>query len=378
MHGISIVRSRLPRLLAAAAFIAGALPLAGCLHLLWKVPDPADEVRYATTSDGWKIALHHHRPRPAAARDSGASAPSAPRLPVVVCHGIDANSRSWDLDADHSLPVFLAARGYDVWAVDLRGVGLSDRRDYHFDFDDYVRQDVPAVLAFVLKETGAPAVHWVGHSMGGMVMYAYLETQDPTPVRDVTAVGSPALFADFNDPFWAALPYRKLANRVDVFQAEVLADLAAPWEWTARWTPFGVLAWNPDNLSGTTIRKMMINSAGNVSTRVINQMALRGARIPRRIEVTSRDGSINYTRALSRIHTPFLFVAGSVDNLGTPYAVRYAYEHVASTDKEWRLFTRANGDSGEYGHVDLVLGEKAREEVYPVLLQWIERHEARP
>jgi len=55
----------------------------------------------------------------------------------------------------------------------LAGNGLSDKpalfssRSSSWTIDDYVEKDVPAIIRFVLKETKAQQVHFLGHSMVG-------------------------------------------------------------------------------------------------------------------------------------------------------------------------------------------------------------------
>jgi hypothetical protein len=51
------------------------------------------------------------------------------------------------------------------------GNGMSDKpqlfssRGTQWNIDDYVEKDVPAIIRFVLKETHAQQVHFLGHSM---------------------------------------------------------------------------------------------------------------------------------------------------------------------------------------------------------------------
>ena len=141
---------------------------------------------YATTADGWKLGIRKYEPKQA---DPG-------KLPVVLCHGLGLNGTFWTITKNH-LPEQLSARGYCVYVVDVRGSGASHRvgtlgrvnqvlrqtplnelREDRWSVDDQVKYDVPAILDFVQKETGAPRVNWVGHSLGGMIMLAYLETSD--------------------------------------------------------------------------------------------------------------------------------------------------------------------------------------------------------
>src|SRR5262249_3588950 len=145
----------------------------------------ADELRFATTDDGWQLALHRYRP-----------VETSRRHPVVLCHGMGANHIGFDLAPEVSLSRRLAALGFDVDAVDLRGHGGSEPAKFRgphrwgFSFDDYLYRDVPAALAKVLATSGAPAVHWVGHSMGGILLYAQLAALGSAKLVSGVAIGS--------------------------------------------------------------------------------------------------------------------------------------------------------------------------------------------
>src|SRR5579885_782730 len=110
-------------------------------------PTDADEVHFARTADGWRLALHRHRPR------RGGSG-----LPVILCPGYGCNRHFIDYDERYSLARFLAARGFDAWVLELRGRGLSHpmpgcARPWRWTFDDLARVDGPAAIARVAEAT---------------------------------------------------------------------------------------------------------------------------------------------------------------------------------------------------------------------------------
>ena len=51
--------------------------------------------------------------------------------------------------------------------------------------------------------------------------------------------------------------------------------------------------------------------------------------------------------------------------------MRFAFEHVGSTDKTYREMGLTNGCQADYGHFDLVVGKNVRDEVYPVIRDWL-------
>jgi hypothetical protein len=47
------------------------------------------------------------------------------------------------------------------------------------------------------------------------------------------------------------------------------------------------------------------------------------------------------------------------------------YDRITSTDKQYVECSKATGHAYDYGHVDRVLGLRAREEVYPHVLSFL-------
>ena len=109
-------------------------------------------MHFVTTADGWRLARAPYPPLGASRR----------RFPVLLCHGLGANRCSFDLGSDPSLAVYLARLGFDVWCLELRGHGRSDRpglfspRHFGWSFDDYLHIDLPTAIAKVQKITGTP------------------------------------------------------------------------------------------------------------------------------------------------------------------------------------------------------------------------------
>jgi hypothetical protein len=78
---------------------------------------------------------------------------------------------------------------------------------------------------------------------------------------------------------------------------------------------------------------------------------------------------------LHRIETPLLVIAGSIDELTPADDLKFVFDRVSSQDKEFVVVGKESGASEEYGHVDLILGNEAPRDVYPIIQGWIDRHE---
>ena len=186
-EGIPIAMRRPGRILFAHALLCGGLSLlTGCVSMRRDAPSvdlrPCSD-GFAYTEDGWRLGVRHYRsPNP----DPG-------KLPVVLCHGLGLNATFWTITDNH-LASQMAARGYDVFLFDFRGAGENSQVGRHdrinkvmrhtflrecgerdWNVDDLVHYDVPAILDYVQRQTGRDRVNWVGHSLGGMLIFPYLE-----------------------------------------------------------------------------------------------------------------------------------------------------------------------------------------------------------
>lgn len=102
---------------------------------------------------------------------------------VVLSHGSAAPGReTFDLQvpgqSDYSLMAFLAQRGFDVFAPDLRGFGRSTLPD-EFLTTEQAAEDLAAVVDYVCKLRGVQQVHLLGWSwstqVGGLFLMAHPE-----------------------------------------------------------------------------------------------------------------------------------------------------------------------------------------------------------
>src|SRR5262245_19879619 len=84
---------------------------------------------------------------------------------IVFLHGVGADRTSWKYQ-----PAFFTAHGYSVATLDMRGSGDSDARDeggmvLPISLEEFAK-DTDAVV----RELGFSKAHWVGNSMGGVII----------------------------------------------------------------------------------------------------------------------------------------------------------------------------------------------------------------
>ena len=112
--------------------------------------------------------------------------PENPWAALLVVHGYAEHSGRYE-----ELASWLAERGIAVHAYDQRGHGLSEGTRCHVDaFDEYL-DDLDRVLAAVREAHRDLPCALLGHSMGGLVVCAYLA--DRRPSIQAAATSGPAL-----------------------------------------------------------------------------------------------------------------------------------------------------------------------------------------
>jgi len=321
------------------------------------------DLAHTLTNDGWRIAAHVFEPQ----------GPKR-RRPVVLCHGLAANHLAFDVHADVSLARHLARRGYLALAIDLRGHGHSEHptragaRRFGWSFDDYLERDVPAAIAMAKQMSGASEVHWIGHSMGGILGYVHIAHN--RDLASMTAVGSSLDYSASDSGFHALAPLRALLDRIPHVPVGLLAKASGALVGRAS-TPyekFNVWATNTDLAHW---RRIATRGFHRVSSPVMAQLA--SAMQPGGLR--SRDGSRSYVVALGDATTPVLALAGDRDPQCPPDAARRTLEAVGSKDKKLVVFGPNEGHGDHYGHFDLLIGRRAKEEVFPHIDGFLDDHD---
>ena len=330
---------------------------------IYGVEDIADQVFHAHTDDGWNIAMHFHRP----------AYPKPGAFPVIFSHGLAVNKYGIDLDRGHSLAYFLKQNGYPVFVLSLRGTGKSyhsSRGGYRdFCFDDIAEHDVTAVIRKVRELTGAPRVNWVGHSMGAMIAYGFLGRRLPghEAIAALVSLGGPGKIDHARTTIWGAVSRHPWISQIlDVkFGSQVIAPLSGRVA-----SPIEDLVLNREIVSGVTVRKLMKNAIENVAPGLLSQFIdwMNSG------HMYTKDGTFDYRRGYERIGIPALFIAGARDHIAPVDAVRFAYDHFGSRHKAFHVIGRESNVPFDYCHTGLVLSDRGILDVFPLVLEWLNRH----
>lgn len=286
--------------------------------------------------------------------------PGGPTRPaVILVHGLAQNRYTWRVTG-RSLSGCLAEAGYEVLNLELRGHGLS--RSYGAgnarSFDEYVDD-----LVRVVEACDAPPFV-MGHSLGGAVGVG---AATRVPLAGLIHLAGVFTFASDN-PLLRLLAELSLA-------AEPLLTLA-PVRLSTGWAGdllgrlykisdiagygFPISGWTPGSIERPLLEERLARGFDWTSVEVWLQMA-RWARGER----------LSYAEAFGRSAAPLLVICGDADPLVRLPDSQACYDASGSDDRQL-LFFDAFDHEVHWGHVDLILGRRAPDLVWPRIVSWLD------
>ncbi|MBI5511913.1 MAG: alpha/beta fold hydrolase [Deltaproteobacteria bacterium] len=322
--------------------------------LLGVPPTPGGRFE-VVTDDGVRLALHRVHPE------------GEPGPVVMLLHGLSANRHTFNFPG-RSLAAYLAGRGFDCFLPELRGAGDSARPGWHWRFDDCLRRDLPAFLATIRRVTGRQAIHWVGHSMGGLLLLCHGILTPAAPVSSGIMLGSAIDYRLGASAFRWLLPAKGLLQTMPFVPYGTLMSWLAPLAGRGVIDLAEAFSYWPENLEPAMARRLHAIGFHAIPTSLL--MSLAGVLGDAGLAL---DDGTKVREHLGSYRIPTLVLGGSRD-LQAPAA---AVAHLASVlggKPELRIFGREHGDSEEYGHFDLIVGKHAPQEVWPAISAWLEGH----
>ncbi|MBI2337135.1 MAG: alpha/beta hydrolase [Deltaproteobacteria bacterium] len=320
-------------------------------------------VHTVNTQDQWTLSLYRY---PGDLKKT--------RYPVLLVHGLASNRFNLDFpDEDLNLAKFLHQAGFDTWIVDLRGAGASKTKLAHqqqWNFDDYVLRDLPAVAKKIRQVTGKKQFHWIGHSLGGVMAYAYIQQINPKDLKSLTTIATPVTTSrkigyirytfelDRIIKYLPHMPYRFMSKIAKLFTEQILNH------------PQQIVI-SKENMTPALLEKLLKYGVENVPTALVLQIHDWF----RHGHFKSADRKVDYMGSLKKFTMPILMVAGTQDSFTDPDEVKKILAQFPSKNKKILVFGKKFGHRVDYGHIDLVLGLHSKKEVFPAILRWLKKQD---
>ena len=326
-----------------------------------------DRIRYEahpfTTSDDYVVTLYRRRAEPGTSRKE---------RPVLFLHGANSNRFCFGVNPDASFTGYLNRLGYDVWLLEFRGA-----RSSHFhgsgpkpqNLDAKIRIDLPEAIQQVLHKTQTNRLDLIGHSLGGIFIYAYLGANPHAPVGRAVTICSPAHVRRFLGALSRPLklPARMLAPLAPYIPGlgvHHLAKMRGPLPHLAAMARHI----QPETMNAQERRNYLNHAVEDMTGGDLSQLMRwfgEGG-------LSTNDGG-SYYDVFSAIQHPILVLGSDGDNIAQPDAVREAYNRLGTPNKKFLFVGKRFGSSRNYSHQDLLLAPSSNLDIYPLAQRWLER-----
>ena len=309
---------------------------------------------------------------------------------VVLSHGMGSNPSLFSLDTiEPNLVEYLTGHGYDVWLQEWRGSTLLPVSSEQFTADDVAAYDFPAAEALVARETGvAPTdIHWVAHCVGGITvsMAALAGTIRPRSIAVSQVAAHPVgpRMTELKARLHAAALIR--ATGIKLLTTDAYTEESAKarmFDAALRLYPipraeqcdsavcrrlgfiYGI-AFHHEALNEATHRAIHELFAVTNLT-MMNHLANCAARK----RIVGADGSDRYLSRLDRLQVPFTFLHGAKNLVWVPESTQLTYDLLV---KEFGPSNYRRYVFSDHGHGDCMVGASASVDVYPKILEHLER-----
>ena len=296
--------------------------IAGCASPVRQTSDPVfhSDVQTRAGSGG----LRHY-------------AGSGPAVLLLSSPGI--SGRIFDVPQFGGLAPYLQHKGFDVWVLEWRPLQQDA------DWDQVVRFSGDTIR-YLSKQH--PGLLVLAHGLGGVAVIA----SAPHPqVKRYVFVGVPGdlkaplqPIVNFAAQTWSG-PHG-LAEGIELpSKAGSKRNLYDDLLWS-----YGIAPLQPAHVAA------LFESVGPALLQDLSAAVHAGS------------WGASFNQGLKHITQPTTVYVGQTDAIAPPWQTFATYKNIASTNKQYRFFSRSNGESREYGHLSVLVGRDAANEIYPLLL----------
>ncbi|HNM77511.1 MAG TPA: alpha/beta fold hydrolase [Tepidiformaceae bacterium] len=274
----------------------------------------------------------------------------------------------FDLRPGESFAEFLYEEGVPFYLVDWGVFGPEDR---DMGMDDVIADMVPALVQRAAQHSGADGVTLFGYCMGVPMTTSALAAQPSLPVKNYLSMVGPIDFSI------GEFPMMTTDDRFDVDSIVETFDMMP-----AEFVRSGFKMLNP--MGDLNQAQALLQNASNpqwlVGYKAMNRWASEWLPLPKQFFrqwvrhfyqgnelIQGKFRVMGEAVSLRDITVPVLCVGASRDDIVPPACAKALVDSVGSEDKK---FLELEG-----GHISVIAGRRARQVVWPALLEWLREHD---
>jgi polyhydroxyalkanoate synthase len=288
-------------------------------------------------------------------------------IPVLLVFALINRPDIFDLRRGNSFVEFLLEEGYDVFLLDW---GEPAEEDGDLGLDYYVCDALPWAIRETLRASGEDEISLLGWCIGGTLCAMHAALEPDSPARNMALLTTPidttgSLYAKWirRDSFDAALvaeTYPAIPGASVDWANKMMKPVTNFWT-TYRQLWDDVLAGKDRRDSYQAMSKWVSDNPPFPSRAFLEWttwMYKENKLVTGRVRLRERRVD------LARIEQNLLVVTAGADHIAPPPGTRPLLELVASEDVTH--FERPGG------HIGLMAGSRAREEIWPDIVDWLD------
>ncbi|WP_248795245.1 GMC family oxidoreductase N-terminal domain-containing protein [Pseudomonas sp. MWU13-2105] len=309
--------------------------------------------------------------------------------PVMLVHGLGVGSNIFSTDTiQTNLLEYLCKHDYDVWLLDLRVSILLPASKHEWNGDQIAEYDYKAAIAQIRQATGALDVQCVVHCYGATTFFMSLLAglQDVRSVvcsqiaadtvvatatgikaglhlpgmLDAVGIKSLTAYADSKESW-----FNKLYDKALNVYARIEAQGYCTNPVCHRITFMYASLYRHDTLN-ETLHDNLHELFGQSNIQTFEHLAL----ICRKGHLVDFKGNDVYMPHFNRLQLPICFISGADNQCYLPESTEKTYDRLVDLHGP-ELFSRHVVPG--YGHIDCMFGKSAVVDVYPLILEHLEK-----
>jgi polyhydroxyalkanoate synthase len=293
-------------------------------------------------------------------------------VPVLLVFALINRPDIFDLSPGRSFVEFLIEEGYDVFLVDW---GEPEEEDSDLGLEYYVCDALPWAMREVLRESGEDELSLLGWCIGGTLCAMHAAIDPDSPVRNLALLTTPvdtdgALYTkwlrrDSFDPEMVTDTHGAIPGGAVDFANKMMKPVTNYWT-TYRQLWQDVLAGKDRRAGYQAMAKWVADNPpfpARAYREWIEWMYKENRLVAGRLRL--RDQRV----LLDRIEQSMLVVTAGADHIAPPPGTRPLLDLAGSEDVTH--FDRPGG------HIGLMAGSRAREEIWPDIAEWLEPRSSR-